>query len=65
MSIATEQEQLSEYLRSERRWALAERIAQYAVAVCCGVILLGLVGAVTVVFMDAAQDAPQSVQDNE
>jgi len=64
MSIATDQEIYRE-LRRERLWLRVEKYAVCLVCACVGVLLVGLVSAATIVLMDAAMDAPQTMDDGQ
>jgi len=64
MSIATDLEVYRE-LRRERLWLRVEKYAVCVVCACVGVLLVVLVGAATVVLMDAAMDAPQTMDDGQ
>ena len=64
MSIATDLEVYRE-LRRERLWLRVEKYAVCLVCACVGVLLVGLVSAATIVLMDAAMDAPQTMDDGQ
>lgn len=62
--MSTTDTEIFEALRSERRWALVERIAIGASAVFSAIILFGLVSAMTLVAVDA-WNAPASMDDGQ
>jgi len=64
MSSTTSREIYAE-LRRERLWLRFEKYAVCVVCACVGVLLVGLVGAATIVLMDAAMDAPQTMDDGQ
>jgi len=64
MSSTTSREVYRE-LRRERLWLRFEKYAVCVVCACVGVLLVVLVGAATIVLMDAAMDAPQTMDDGQ
>jgi len=64
MSSTTSRDIYAE-LRRKRLWLRVEKYAVCVVCACVGVLLISMVSTVIVVLMDAAMDAPQTMDDGQ